>query len=510
MNRPLASFCLLFAASAIVLPAKARPADDLLKKIDQSLSAVKIFEQGQDSSPLTEIEKIVFTLPADSALRAPIEQKLISALDSAETSDAKRFLCRQLRVIGTQRSIDSLEKLLTDPEVSSMAVYALGRLESPKVCEAFCRALGKTSGVMQAGLINALGDRHCERAQAELLKLLRSPDGNVAKASARALGKLGGEDAVKALWEVRPEASGNLKLEIDNGLLEVADQLLAAGRKEPAAAIYDAIRRERTTQQFQLAALSGLIQARPEDATSLLVAAIRQGDAELVRGAIALIPTASGSAATKAFAQLLDQLSPDNQVLLLRALGTRGDQAASPAIAAAAQQPSEAVRSAALEALGGAGDSTAVEVLLRAATGEGSDASIARRSLRLVQAIGTDDQLLRMMESDDAAVAAQAIRAAASRNFTAAVPKLLELAHHAPWSLRREAITALGTLASPAEYQKMIDLAAGIVEPADQQVVVAAVARLMTKIDSEEKRVTPLLTALRSAQMLQDRRYCCC
>ncbi len=210
-------------------PVLARPNDDVLATIDEYLPAVKTFQQGQDSGPLTTIEKIVFTLPTDSEFREPIEQKLIAALEAAETLDAKRFLCRQLRVIGTEKSIASLEKLLTDPEVSSMAVYALGRMESPQACESLHRALEKTSGIVQAGIINALADRRCQQAKPDLLKLLPSTDPDVARASVRALGKLGGADAVQALRVARQNASGELTLEIDNGLLEAADQLLCRG-----------------------------------------------------------------------------------------------------------------------------------------------------------------------------------------------------------------------------------------------------------------------------------------
>ena len=49
-----------------------------------------------------------------------------------------------------------------------MAVYALGSLELPEACQALHRALDKTTGVTQAGIINALADHRFQEAKPEL------------------------------------------------------------------------------------------------------------------------------------------------------------------------------------------------------------------------------------------------------------------------------------------------------------------------------------------------------
>ena len=82
---------------------------DPLAQLDEALKAVPAFEHGQDSAPLVAIEKMVFQLPRDSKLRGPVEGKLLAALEAAKTGDAKRFLCRQLRVIGTAQCVPHLD-----------------------------------------------------------------------------------------------------------------------------------------------------------------------------------------------------------------------------------------------------------------------------------------------------------------------------------------------------------------------------------------------------------------
>ncbi len=118
-------------ALALAQHSAAQEAQDteILTKMDEALKAAASFEMGANSGPLQEIERIVFQLPANSKLRGPIEQRLLGTLDSDATADAKRFLCRQLRVIGTEKCVAPLAHLLTDPHLWHVARYALGRSE---------------------------------------------------------------------------------------------------------------------------------------------------------------------------------------------------------------------------------------------------------------------------------------------------------------------------------------------------------------------------------------------
>ncbi len=186
-------FRIAWLGIALLLAQHAAAQDrELLTKIDEALKEAASFEMGGNSGPLQEIKKIVFQLPTDSELREPIEQKLLATLNADATTDAKRFLCQQLRVIGSEKCVPSLAKLLTDPQLSHMARYALGRLEVLTATEALLRALDKTSGDLQAGIIDTLGDRKCTAARNKLIELLRGSDATVAKAAAISLGRLTG------------------------------------------------------------------------------------------------------------------------------------------------------------------------------------------------------------------------------------------------------------------------------------------------------------------------------
>lgn len=473
---------------------------ETLAKLDEALQVVASYEAGGNSGPLREIEQIVFRLPADSEMRAPIEQKLLETLDSATTADGKRFLCRQLRVIGTEKCVASLEKLLTDPEASHTARYALGRLEVPSASEALLRALKKTSGELQAGIIDTLGNRQCSSARDDLAKLLGGSDQTVAKAAAIALGRFGDGESAAALQAARSGASETLGIEIDNALLNVAEQLAADGNANEAASIYQSFYASDSSEQLEYAGLRGLVITRNDKAADLLVEAMQAEDVRLVRYAISLIGLAKGEQATKAFVGVLDTLTADSKVLMLRALGARGDGTAAQAIAAAAKDEDLPVRVAALEALGYVGDVSSVPALVRAsASNDGMETNVARASLKQLSDSGVDGKLLQLLDGGEAEIRVQAIGALASRGATTAVNPLLKTADDADTSVRRAAIAALGVLAGRSDLVPMVKLATAAKEKEDQSALVEAMGKAFLRIQDKEVCAAPVLAELQKA-----------
>jgi len=492
----------LFLA-AVALASCALAADTAtLEKFDEALKAVTAFEQGDGNrGALMEIERIVFRLPAGDPSRGAIEQKLVDILASTTTADGKRFLCTQLRVIGTARCVPALEKLLTDREVSHAAVYALGRMDAAEATRALVRALGKTSGDLQAGIINALADRGaCQGI--DYFEFLESADPTVAKAAARALGRVvpGCLSKTKPLIEARAKASGPLALEIDNALLQSAEQLAAVGSKDQAAAIYQTFYKSDRPIQLRAAGLRGLILTQGEKAVPVLRNAIVGEDTELQRTAISYVTLAAGEKATLAFAGAVDALQPEGRALLLRALGNRGDMAASGVIWRETKNPDQAVRMAALEALAKLGDALVVDPLTRAAAAaEGEEQKVARASLVRLEGDGVDRKLIAATGTADAAVCVEAVHALAGRGATEAVKVLLELAGSDEAAIRNEALWALGALGRASDLPPIIQLAVKPKQADDRPAIEAALGRAILRIDDQGSRARPVLAALKSA-----------
>ena len=89
-----------------------------------------------------------------------IESKLLQALQSpAATADAKAWICRTLRMAGSERSVSVLAPLLLDEALAADARFALRSLPGPKPAEALRQALPNARGPLKSGLILVLGAR---------------------------------------------------------------------------------------------------------------------------------------------------------------------------------------------------------------------------------------------------------------------------------------------------------------------------------------------------------------
>jgi len=486
-------------ALAVAIGACAVAAEpDPLAALDKDLAAVGTYDYDQDSAPLRRVADAVVAAGTDVKQCAAIEERLVRALVAGKTAAGKSFLCRQLRMIGTARCVPALEALLPDPKLSHMARYALGRMAAPEASVALHRAMGKTKDKLLAGVINTLADRRYRQVLLDVAKLAGSSDPVVAEAAVRALGRLGGADAVKALQAARAKASGKMRATVIDSLLLCGDQFLADGEKDAAAAIYDSLEAEAKSKRLRLAVLVGLVRARGSKAMPLLVGAIKSSDRTLQGTAIGLAATLEGKEATKTFVSLLPSAPPDAQELLLRALGTRGDPAAAGAVAAAAKSETEAVRIAALEALGSVGDASQIGLLAQTAAAAGAEQSVARASLVALPGDGVDKAILSAAGAGDPKIRVELIRALALRNASSAVGALLAMAKgEADDSVRKEAIRALGALAGAAQCDALVGLAMSPKDEKDRGAVEQAIGVMIRRLP--EKPDAPLLARLGGA-----------
>ena len=498
MNRWL-NIALLVTALAVVAPVMAAESE-FIEQLDKALKDVVTFEYGKDSSPLVQIEQMVVESATDAKLRKEVEQRIIQALGSDSTRDAKSFLCRQLRTIGTARCVPELEKLLTDPELSHMARYALGRIDAPEVGPALNRALNKTSGRIKVGIINTLVEVNYGRALADFMRLIGDADKDVAIAAIRATGHFPCNSSVGKLRKARLSAGKDIQVEIDAALLTSAEVFLTNGDKKRSAAIYEDFYSGNYPGYLHIAGLRGLAMSQGAQAAPLLIEAIKGDDSDLRRSVIEFMTMVKGEDATNTFVSLLPSLSPDAQVLVLGVLGTRGDSAAAKAVTAATKSQDEEVRAAALEALGGVGDASAVSVLAQAAATAGdSEKKVARASLERLRGDNVDSVLIKSINSGDAEVRAEIIRAVAARGVTQAVGELLKAARDDNETVRREAIHALGVLVDASELDMLVALASKPKNTKDIPAFEQAIATVFRRIKDKDNQAEPLLAALDSA-----------
>jgi HEAT repeat protein len=222
--------------------------------LEQAFDALKTYNYGTDRHVLDPIDEAVVTAHNDPAARKALEARLLSVLKTSAPLDAKDYVCRQLRTIGTAASVPVLEPLLADPELSHMSRYALERIPDSQAGKALEHQLRKLSGNLKIGVIASLGARG--QGASLLRPLLQDPDDAVARAAAIALGRIASVDANKALGSAKPRPA--LVSVFADASMACAEKLAAAGHAREAKATYERLLKNQPSELVRQAAERGL------------------------------------------------------------------------------------------------------------------------------------------------------------------------------------------------------------------------------------------------------------
>ena len=489
------SFTILLSAMMALAAFSSTVSADTLEDLDKALTEAAAWKYGDSDSSMKTIESATFAAGNDPKLRGPVESKLIAALKTSKSVDLRRFICRQLRTIGTVKSVPVLASLLGDAELTHGARYALGRIKDDKAAAALHAAMGKTSGKIRIGIIITLAKRGYTAAMGDMVKLFGSSDKDVAQASIRGVGILGGSAAAKALLGARPKSSGQLRKRIDDALFDCAEELTRSGKGSDAAVIYKVLYTPKEAVHVRLAALRGLARSQGAQAANTLAAVIKGDDPQMRASAIAFMTDVKDPGATKTLVDLLGTMKPESQTLILRSLGARGDKSACAAVTKAAASEDKNVKAAALEALGSVGGASSINLLVKAASSERA----ARSSLLVIKGDGVDDNIIKAVASEDVRISIEAIGALKGRGCKKAVDALFKAAASKESDVRRAAIGALGTLAGEKDIARLLALLVKPADPKDRSGIEHAAGVAFLSVGDKEKSAEKVLVAMRSA-----------
>ncbi|MDP6720415.1 MAG: HEAT repeat domain-containing protein [Pirellulaceae bacterium] len=218
--------------------------------LDQTFDALKKYDWGQDPEVLKPINDALISTREDDAARKELEATLTAILTDDVPRAAKDFVCRKLRVIGTDDCVPALASLLADKDLSHMARYALERIPTPGAAKALREALPKVENAQKVGIISSLGVRQDTDSVNALAGVLSDSFNPVAKAAAIALGAIHTAAAAKALSKSKHLAA------IDASLC-CAEALLADGKRLDALAIYNGLAGDEQPKHIRMAATRG-------------------------------------------------------------------------------------------------------------------------------------------------------------------------------------------------------------------------------------------------------------
>lgn len=455
------------------------PGSSALDVLDANEKNVTGYRVGQGSGPLVTIEQAIRSAPPEQ--REEIEARLLAWLESPDATDeAKRFIFRMLRHVGTSRAVSVVAPLLADGRLSHMAWYALHPIADPTVDQALRAALAKAPGDVKVGLVNALGERRRTENAETLAALLEDGDPAVREAALVALGKVGGEKAVAALERARASADPTLREAAERAYLDCADRLLTQGERDMASLMFAELVHGGHSGATRIAAFRGQVDASADGGAGLVADMLRTGTPEFRSIACRLVREVRGQDATAQFQAVLPNVPADTKVLLLWALAERGDRAALPAVVEAVKDSDETVREAAYEALRRLGDASVVPFLLEvAAVDRDQEGDSARDCLARLPEERVDVALVDAMDSAGTALKVEAIHALVARRATSVTSVLVALTDDADPVVRAQSLEALGAMGDTSALPRLLELMDGPSAPMHEGAAraLAAVAR---------------------------------
>ena len=445
------------------------------------------WEFDKDRQALWAIEEDIRTSAGGRLLQ--IEAAMVKAMtDPSCTYAGRQWVCRMLRGMGTAQSVPALAAMLKDAKLSHMARFALQDMPAAEAGAALIAALDEVEGDLKIGVIGSLGLRGEESAAAKIAPLMQSENRMMAEAAIRALSHFSNREAGMALvqTQVAPELEA---LRLD-AILMCTDTMLARGRTEFAAGIYERMTGAEYPVFIRLAAYGGLVRARKEQAAGTVVELLKEENEHLRLAAAKFVAEMPGEAATKAFAEQLSSLPAATQVVLIGALESRGDKAAADAVARAASSGDEAVAVTAVRALSTIGDASNVGMLAEMSVRGGAT---GRAAVDSMQRLGGDDVNAALAAivggQSDAAVRANVIDVLVARRAGEAMGALTGAAADGDGKVRQAAYKALGSLGGRDELPKLVEMLLATRDGSERGGIERAINAIAPRLDAADAGV---------------------
>ena len=420
---------------------------------DSVLKSVSEYHFGQPRLALSQFEQIVIdahSAPNAKGLaqRKQLAAKIATILGTDIAPEAKAFLCQQLALIGDEKQVAVLLRLLRDEQTADACRSALERIPGPASARALREALAEVKPDIRLGIVNSIGNRRDRESLPTLVELVKNSDVATAAAAATALGKIGGDQAVNELSALLDRSSGQLH-EV------VVEALLRSGNPS----VFDKLQQSTEAPPTRMAAWRGEVMAHPKKADELIVKALEGTDLDLRMVAIRVVRELPKTVNAGPLAEHLFTLPPEASILLLRALADRGEKSALPAVMGTATNGDAGVRVAALQTIGALGDLTNVKFLVeRAEDGSSSEKKAALEALGALRGSDVNVHLVNLLEGSSSETKILVLQTLAQRGAREMIEAPVRLATSDDLEVRLEAWQTLEELGRKKDLLKLVEL----------------------------------------------------
>lgn len=462
------------------------------------------YDYAGSREPLTQLEKIARKATAHPKDQRKLEEALVPMLTQDISMAAKDFVCRQLRLIGSDASVPALLTLLPDPNTEYMARMVLESVPGKAVDQRLRAALPDMPVPVQVGIIATLGRRADNRSVGALAAFVINEDETLALNAIRALGSIGSNDALSALNQAKAQVEGHTKTELLHALLQCGDNMMASADKAQAVSLYETLMTAEYPNPIRMAALQGLAEAEPGKIADRVLSIMTQNDDVLMGPALSLVARLKAPEQIELVAGKMDALSEADQVRLLSALSRTRQTAALDTVKQAVGSEDQAVQVAALAALGKLGDADCVELLAQHA-GRRTPREVqaaARASLNALYSDAVNAEIVRLLiETGDPVVQVALLRAVADRQMTDALVHVRSALDDTNRVVKSEALKTLSAMGGQTDMDLLIKHLVKAPQRALEDAIVVVAQRAELTGSVAEDLVAKAATASPTVQM---------
>ena len=405
----------------------------------------------------------------------PAREAAVLALEGIAAADHSGAFRRQLRELAKAEHSDALVALLTSPrqtvrraaltllgycgearharallaffddtELRDTAVEALGEMGQESACSLTDLWPGADTRT-RTYLAYVIGSSRCLPASPLLIEGVTSSDAELRLMSARSLGQLGEQSALRPLVAALQEGGEELR--------EVATQALGQLAPDNAVAAVSALRPllELDDPNVRAAAVTIIGNCAAPEVEEVLRFALKDEAASVRRAAVRAIEGRSDANQVASLMLALTDEDADVRRLAAEALGGSSDRSALPPLELALCDEDIWVRAAAVRALGRLGGTDALRLIEKALDDSvGLVAIAALETLGAIDPQGIREWAVGALEHDDEEVVNTALNLLVgcdSRDWlNGRIEKLL---NHQHWEVRLKAASAIATLLGP-------------------------------------------------------------
>lgn len=493
---------LIIALVALPLTSAVRAQDgDIYARLQQ-------YTYAGNSSVLDSATSLVTTARGNDAMRRQVAAGLATVLTSNASIEAKQFTCRQLAFIAGDEQVTTIASLLPNTALCHYALMALSRVGDRKVQDEIVAHIGELEGRNKIEALALLADHDDSRAIAPLTALLSSAGESDIEAVTNALARISDPAATAALVNGLSARKGLAKLPFGYALIKAGYRARSRNDTAGAAKIFSMLDSTDLSPQIRAAALRGECLSSSTPAVLIIKALGEDGTARQTMAAD-LVRETPGAETTRALAASLPTLTSKGKLLLLIALGDRGDHAASAGVVALCSSPDIQVRVAAIHALGQIGEPSAISLLLEmAANGSATDKGklAARESIAKLKGNGIDDGLEKLLANPQLPepIVIETILALSNRHAASAGRELYLRSADVHPAVRTAALTCIRDTGGFELLRPMISRTLSL-PPDSRDSAIEATTEIARRCTLEAQRTGDLLNALHHAAKTEDR-----